>query len=408
MNADDEFRAAIVTVRNAYGKLLAWLAWRWRDISEAEEALSDALLAAVETWPVAGIPHNPEGWIMAVARNAMLDRARRKRMRQDAAADILLAVDEEAQMAFSIPDERLRLMLVCAHPAIDSSIHIALMLQCVLGLNADRIARLFLVSPEAMAKRLVRAKAKIRQSGIAFEIGDASDLRVRLDAVLEAVYACYSADAVYDGAGSEQQDNALHLGRIVADLAADDGEALGLLALMLYCEARKAAQFRPDGELVPLDLQDTRRWSQALIDEADRLLTRAAGLGSVGPFQLEAAIQSAHCSRRHGAETPWPDIARLYEALLAFAPTIGAEIGRALALARATDRPEDGLRLLDALDAARVDAYQPWWAARAYLFERAGREDEAVACLQRAIALTRDIRVVAHFEARLRRLRPIQ
>jgi RNA polymerase sigma-70 factor (ECF subfamily) len=408
MTGDAGVRAALVAARTSYGRMLAWLAWRWRDITEAEDALSDAFLAALQAWPATGVPRNPEGWLVTVAERALLKSARRIRVRRDPAALIVLAGAEDHEtMAFSIPDERLRLMLVCAHPAIDSSVRTALMLNCVLGMDAQKIARLFIVSPDAMAKRLVRAKAKIKQAALSFEMPDRTDLPGRIGAVLEAIYACYTADAVYDEtADRDFRESAISLARIVVHLAPDDGEGLGLLALLLFCEGRRPAQFSADGRYVPLDEQDPDTWSGDLIDEADMHLRRAFACGRIGSFQLEAAIQSAHCSRREGHETPWRAIAQLYEALVALAPTIGARIGRALAVARAHDAPREGLALLDQMDAARVSSHQSWWAARAYLFERAGLDDDAVGCCLKAIERSSDPRVVADFQARIRRLRP--
>jgi RNA polymerase sigma-70 factor (ECF subfamily) len=407
MTRDAGARAALVAARSSYGRMLAWLAWRWRDITEAEDALSDAFLAALRKWPDEGVPRNPEAWLLTVAERALLKGARRNRVRRNPAAQIVLAGTEDHEtMAFSIPDERLRLMLVCAHPAIDSSVRTALMLNCVLGMDAQKISRLFIVSPDAMAKRLVRAKAKIKQAALSFEMPDSSDLPGRIGSVLEAIYACYSADAVYDGnADRDFRDSAISLARIVVHLAPDDSEGLGLLALLLFCDARRPAQFSPDGRYVPLDEQDPEDWSGDLIDEANAHLRRAFRLGRIGPFQLEAAIQSAHCSRREGCETPWLEIAQLYDALVAIAPTIGARIGRALAVARAHDAPLEGLALLDQMDVARVSSHQSWWAARAYLSERAGLDDDAVRCCLKAIELSSDPRVVAEFEARVQRLR---
>lgn len=407
MTHDEESRAALAAARAGYGRLVAWLAWQWGSIADAEDALSDALLAALETWPRDGVPRNPEAWLLTASKRAMLKAARRRRVRDNPAAQAVLAAGKTGPMAFEIPDERLRLMLVCAHPAIDPSVHTALMLQCVLGLDVKRMAGLFMVSPDALAKRLVRAKAKIKQAGIRFEIADLTDLADRIHAVLEAIYACYAAEAVYEAATDpDLRDEAVLLARIVASVAPDDPEGLGLLALLLLCEARKSAQFDAQGHFVPLDEQDPAHWSRPLVEEGNRLLQRAFALGRIGPFQLEAAIQSAHCSRIGGGPAPWEAIARMYEGLLVLSPTFGARIGHALALARATGRPEDGLSALDRLDRDRLVRHQSWWAARSYLLDHAGRFDEAVEAYLQARALSSNPRVIAHFDRRIAKLRP--
>lgn len=402
MTDDGKGRAALVAARAGYGRLVAWFACRWGSIADAEDALSEVYLSALETWPRDGVPRNPDAWLMTAAKRSMLKAARYRKVRENPAATSILASEEPVDMSFAVPDERLRLMLVCAHPAIDPSIHTALMLQCVLGLDARRIARLFMVAPEAMAKRLVRAKAKIKEAGIRFEVGDATELPKRMQAVLEAIYACYSAQAVYEASTeTDLSEDAVYLARLVSTLAPDDPEGVGLLALLLFREARKAAQFTDDGRFVPLDEQDPRRWSRALIAEDNTLLARAYGLGLIGPFQVEAAIQSAHCSRRPGDVAPWQAIARMYEGLIALGPTIAARIGHALAVAKATGRPEDGLAEFNRLDPDRLSRHQSWWAARAYLLDSAGRSEEACSCYREARALSSDERIVAHFERRI-------
>ncbi len=383
--------AAEAAARNAYGRLLAWLAWQWRDIAAAEDALSEAFTRALERWPVDGVPASPEGWLMTAARRNLLQSARRRQLAEDPTLTVLFPTEDSAAPPDpELPDDRLRLMFVCAHPAIDPSIHAALMLQTVLGLDAARVARAFVVSPEAMTKRLVRAKAKIRDTAVRFEEPERSDLPERVGAVLEAIYGAYTVDAhsehALDAGGLAEE--ALFLAELVCRCLPQDAEARGLLALLLYCEARKAARLDADGALVPLDRQDAGRWDRSRIERADALLASAAALRSTGPLQLEAAIQSAHCSRQRTGRTPWADIRALYDGLLTRHPTIGARIGHAIATAQATDDAATGLRLLDAMDPKSVDGHQPWWAARALLLERLGRTADAVVALRRAIGMT--------------------
>jgi RNA polymerase sigma-70 factor, ECF subfamily len=367
--------AAEAAVRGAYGRLLAWLAWQWRDIAAAEDALSQALLAALETWPRDGVPASPEGWLMTAARRNLLKAERHRRVTEDPLVTVLLPGEGSAvEAAAPLPDHRLRLMLVCAHPAIDPAIRPALMLQVVLGLDAARIARALLVPPATLGKRLVRAKAKIKATGIRFEEPDLDQLPQRREAVLEAIYGAYTLD--WDGEPAQDGDSlaheALFLARLVATLAPADAEALGLAALLEACEE-----------------QDPSRWDMALVEAANARLGTACALRSMGPFQLEAAIQLAHCEPARGRRTPWADIVGLYEGLLALHPSAGAAIGHALAAAIARQDPHAGLRLLDEVPLAARQAHQPWWAARAHLLATAGRGTQAVEAYERALALTR-------------------
>jgi RNA polymerase sigma-70 factor, ECF subfamily len=395
--------AAERAARGAYGRLTAWLAWQWRDIAAAEDALSEAFVAALSTWPRDGVPASPEGWLLTAAKRQLLKAARRDRLAADPTLTVLFPrIDEEAEVAPALPDARLRLMLVCAHPAIDAPVRTALMLQTVIGLEAQRIAPAFLVSAEAMTKRLVRAKAKIRSTGIRFETPGPDEWPERIHHVLEAIYAAYTLDSgpTAETGGGALAAEALYLCELVDALCPDEPEAAGLHALLRACEARRAARLDASGRIVPLDRQDPRRWDRDALDEADRTLMRAAGAARPGPFQLEAAIQSAHASRRFGGPTPWSAIATLYERLLALAPTVGARIGHAMAIAQARDDPKAGLALLDAIVPA-PHGHQPWWAVRAWLLERDGDTAAAAPALERAIALARDPAVRAHLSDRL-------
>jgi predicted RNA polymerase sigma factor len=390
------FRAAELAARNSYGRLLAYLAARCRDVAAAEDALSDAFCAALETWPRVGIPIRPEAWLLTAARHRLLDRARRHRARQNAEGMLVVAVESayaDAATQPVFPDERLRLLFVCAHPAIDAGARTALMLQMVLGLDAARIASAFVVAPAAMSQRLVRAKAKIRDARIRFDVPDAAEVPARVHSVLDAIYAAFGTgwDSIA-GADSEPQGlaaEAVWLGRLVTELAPDNAEARGLLALMLYCEARRPGRRGTFGDYVPLDQQDTDRWSRLMIDEAERMLRLASQLNDMGRYQLEAAIQSVHAQRLFVGRTDWEEVALLYEGLVRLTPTIGALVGYAAALAEARSAAV-GLAALDRLHPTSVDAYQPYWALRAHLLARLGNVASSSEAYERAIGLTQD------------------
>jgi RNA polymerase sigma-70 factor (ECF subfamily) len=392
----DEARRAIETVaRHSYGRLVSYLSARWRDVAAVEDALSEAFLAAMRTWPAEGVPDKPEAWLLTAARHRLIDHARHDRMRSESGPALRIALEEAEEMSLAsvFPDERLKLLFVCAHPAIDPGVHAPLMLQVVFGLDAGAIARAFLVSPATLSQRLVRAKAKIRDAGIAFDVPVGSELPKRLDAVLDAIYAAYGSGwDDLDGVDPRLRgltDAALMLARVLIDLLPDEPEARGLLALMLYCESRRQARRADDGAYVPLSEQNTGLWSSPLIEEAERVLASAAALNRFGRFQLEAAIQSAHVERARGGRVDWPGIALLYEGLVRAAPALGAFVGRAAALGEVRGA-EAGLALLDEIPTDSVKAYQPYWAVRAHLLQRLGRTAEASEAYDLAIGLTED------------------
>lgn len=377
----------------------------------AEDALGDAFRAALERWPVDGVPDRPEAWLLTVARGRLIDRARRATVRVDAEPTLSLLDDElrAAAEASDIPDHRLRLLFISAHPAIDTAVRTPLMLQTVLGLDAARIAAAFGVSAATMSQRLVRAKAKIRVAGIAFDVPPRAELPGRLDAVLEAIYAAYGAgwDDV-TGADPRRRDlaeEAIWLARLVATLLPEEPEARGVLALMLHCEARRSARRGRDGEYVPLSEQDTTLWSRPLILEAEHELMAAAASGSTGRFQLEAAIQSVHAQRALHGVTDWESIVLLYDALVLLSPTTGALVSRAAALGHAVDAAT-ALAALEGLPTTLSTNYQPYWAVRAHLLAMLGRGDEARAAYALAIELSDDARVRSFLSARACRLRP--
>jgi len=388
--------AAELAARASYGRLLAYLARRWRDVARAEDALGDALVSALETWPRTGVPDKPEAWLFAAAQRRLVDGARHAKV-EAAAAPGLAVMIEETRGADSadgnFPDDRLKLLFVCAHPAIDEAARTPLMLQTVLGLDAARIASAFLVAPATMSQRLVRVKAKVRDAGVRFEIPEPRELPERLDAVLDAIYAAYGS-GWEDVAGADPRrrglaEEAIWLGRLVGALLPGEPEAAGLLALMLHCEARRPARRDADGGYVPLTRQDVALWSRPMIDEAERTLAVAARAGNVGRFQLEAAIQSAHARRAVTGQTDWEAIALLYEGLIRTASTIGALVGRAAALAEARSA-DAGLAALEAIPRETVETYQPYWALSAHLLAALERGAAAKQAYARAIGLSED------------------
>jgi RNA polymerase sigma-70 factor (ECF subfamily) len=401
--------AAELAARASYGRLLALLARQWRDLAAAEDALADAFRAALEHWPRAGVPARPEAWLLTAARRVLIDRARAQSVRADADPTLALLSDQFAMTEPALfPDDRLKLLFVCAHPAIDAAARTPLMLQTVLGLDAVRIASAFLTSAAALGQRLVRAKAKIRDAGIAFAVPEQAELASRLDAVLQAVYAAYGS-GWEDVAGADPKrrglaSEAIWLGRLIVGLLPREPEAHGLLALMLHCEARRSARRDPGGAFVPLAEQDVALWSKAMIGQAETSLAAASKLGRIGPFQLEAAIQSVHAARAATGRTDWRALAHLHEGLARLAPTTGVLVSRAAAFAEAFG-PERGLALLAELPETEIASYQPFWALTAHLRRSLGRDDEARSAFDRAIGLADDPAVRA-FLAQRRDRRP--
>jgi RNA polymerase sigma-70 factor (ECF subfamily) len=396
---DSARQTAEVAARDSFGRLSSRLAWQWRDIAAAEDALADALLKALQEWPEKGIPDSPDAWLLVVAKRQLLQWARHDRVRYDPAITVLFDNDEAASAAPDIPDTRLKLLFVCAHPAIDKSIRTPLMLQTVLGLDAKDIAAAMLVSPTALAQRLVRAKQKIKDTGLRFEEPEARDLPERLHCVLEAIYAASGLEREsVEGAEHktrELQGEALFLCQLVCQLLPDSAEAMGLLALMVLRNSRQAAQWSADGRFVPLSQQDTALWDKAAIQRADQFLWEAAKLRQPGPFQLEAAIQSAHCHRLFFGFTPWKGIVALYDQLNTHYPTLGSQVAEAVALMHDGQAPL-GLQKLDAMDAKSTRGFQPWWLTRAYLLAALDRNGEALGAIEVAIGLTESPKLKLH------------
>jgi RNA polymerase sigma-70 factor (ECF subfamily) len=389
---------ADAVARRSYGKLVAFLAARTRNVAAAEDALSEAFASALTDWPRNGCPSNPEAWLLTVARRKLIDVNRRQRTTENASEE-LTYISELLNTApcetGPLPDRRLALMFACAHPAIDAGIRAPLILQVILGFDAAAIASAFLMSPPAMSQRLVRAKNKIREAGIPFRIPDREELPARLDTVLQAIYAAF-AEGWVDAAGTDiarrdLAEEAIFLGRLVNELLPGQPEALGLLALMLYAEARRPARRNDHGDYIPLAEQDPALWNSKLIREAEAFLLGASALGSIGRYQLEAAIQSAHVTRRLTCESNWHAIVHLYDALLALTSSPVVAINRALAIAE-TQGPAAALKAMPNESSAqpRLTEYQPYWAARAELLRRSGSHDEARQAYEIAIGLERD------------------
>jgi predicted RNA polymerase sigma factor len=393
-NNDGAFAAAEAVALRSRAKLIAYLAARFGDVAAAEDALSEAFASALSVWPGQGCPDNPEAWLLTAARRKLIDQIRRNREtandnEPEQLADAMIAAADD-----EFPDRRLALLFACAHPAIDPGIRAPLMLQVVLGLEAAQIASAFLTSPAAMAQRLVRAKAKIRDAGIPFRIPERNELPERLESVLDSIYAAFAegwADAAgTDPARRELAGEGIFLGRLLTQLLPDEPEAWGLLALMLYTEARRPARRSAEGEFVPLRRQDTALWEWGMIQEAEAALRDASRAGRIGRYQLEAAIQSAHVEGARTGSVSWDAIVGLYDALVRLTCSPVASINRALAVAE-LQGPDAGLAALEVAGAdGRVDSYQPYWAARANLLGRTGVHQAARHAYQLAIGLETD------------------
>jgi len=396
-------QAAEAVARRSYGKLIAFLAARTRDVAGAEDALSEAFAAALAAWPESGVPRNPEAWLLTAARRKMIDTARQRHTRDGTAEHLVLLAElaeGDGDDPEAIPDDRLALMFACTHPGIAPEVRAPLMLQVILGFDAATIASAFLVAPSTMGQRLSRAKAKIRDAGIPFRVPvqhEWHEWHERLDAVLEAIYATY-AEGWVDAGGTDLRrrnlaEEAIWLGSLVAALLPQEPEALGLLSLMLHAHARRNARRNAQGRYVPLAEQDPALWDVAMIDQAEALLSCAARSHAVGRYQLEAAIQSAHGVRRRSGRADWPAIEQLYDALVAMTGSPVAGINRAIAVAE-TRGPAAALALLDGLAGdPRLAQYQPYWAARAGLLARMGDRHTADQAYERAMGLETDAAV---------------
>lgn len=401
-------RAAEIAARDSYSRLLAYLAARTRDIAGAEDALAEAFASALSAWPRDGVPDNPDAWLLTVARRRQADEWRRAATRRQGEAHLHLIGEELSEIAMqsqSIPDRRLALMFACAHPEIEPDMRCALILQTIMGLTAADIGAAFLVPAGTMGQRLVRAKARITQRGIALEIPEGPALPARLAAVLEALYAAYTKGWLdIDQGGGALAEEAIWLCRLVVAQVPEAPEAKGMLALMLYSHARRNARRSPDGTYLPFDQQDTGLWDRAALDEAEHLLLAASSTGETGRCQIEAAIQSAHITRRLAGVDNWPSVLRLYDILLAMTGSAVVRLNRAAAVA-AIEGPRAALASLDALATdKRMQDYQPYWALYGQLLGQAGNNAAAYDALTIAIGLSTDASVRRWLDSRRKAL----
>jgi len=395
--------------RESYGRLVAFLAARTRDVAGAEDALAEAFAAALRLWPTDGVPQNPDAWLLTVARRRQVDVVRRRQTRSAGEEHLKMMADEieaAAKNPEPIPDRRLALMFACAHPAIERGLRAPLILQTILGMTAVDIAAAFLIPPATMGQRLVRAKTRIKDAGIPFRVPEKEELPERLDAVLDAIYATYTKGwgEIGDTGGAALADEAIWLGRLVVSLLPDEPEAKGMLALMHYAESRRTARRDPAGAYVPLEEQDTSLWDDSLIETAEALLRQANAGGPSGRYQIEAAIQSAHTARRRLDADTWPAIVQLYDHLLALTNSPVVALNRAAALAEVRG-PDAAFPTLTALAGdRRMAEYQPYWAARGHIFALAGDKDEAHQAFTMAIGLSTDDAVRTYLRKKLEAL----
>jgi RNA polymerase sigma-70 factor, ECF subfamily len=377
--------------REEHGRAVAVLIRAFGDIDIAEEAVQDAFATAVQRWPSAGLPPSPAGWIITTARNRAIDRLRRegsRDSRQTQAAD--LSQPEEPEEETAVPDDRLRLIFTCCHPALASGAQVALTLRLLGGLTTTEVAHAFLVPEATMAQRLVRAKSKIREAGIPYRVPEADDLPERLRAVLAVIYLIFNEGyTASSGDRLVREDlcaEAIRLGRLLRQLMPEEPEAVGLLALMLLIDSRRAARLSPEGELVLLADQDRSRWDGQLIAEGQALVRACIARNHPGPYQIQAAINAVHSDAASVETTDWRQIRQLYDQLMSIAPSPVTALNRAVAIAE-IEGPQAALILVDRLN---LDEYYLFHAIRADLLRRLGRNTEAAHAYDTAMGLSKN------------------
>jgi RNA polymerase sigma-70 factor (ECF subfamily) len=393
--------------REEHGRAVSVLIRQFRDIDLAEDSVQDAFVTAVERWPSSGVPPRPAGWIITTSRNRAIDRLRREASRDERHTHAMqLSADRQAEDDEEdvVQDDRLRLIFTCCHPSLSLETRVALTLRLLGGLTTAEIARAFLVPEATMAGRLVRAKGKIRDAGIPYRVPGEDDLPGRLQTVLAVVYLIfnegYTASSGNRLVREELSAEAIRLGRQLLSLMPNEPEVLGLLALMLLVDARRATRTGPEGGLTVLAHQDRRRWNPELIAEGQALVRRCLRINRPGPYQIQAAINAVHSDADSAADTDWPQIVQLYDQLLSIAPSAVVSLNRAVAVAE-VEGPGAGLTLVDGLDLDRLHLFH---AIRADFLQRLGRTSEAAAAYDAAISRSENVAQRAFLERKRKAL----